>query len=304
MRSPAANAELALHLEAAAAPTPGNVDRDRDHDDLRFEHFLAGAVGARDGLSMAATDESIGAAFERAVEGMSQQSGGNTQFGALLLLIPLVRAAASDDGLTPTTARQIVEQTTVDDAAAFYRAFDHVDVRVDDPPDSFEPLDVRRGSTAIPALRERELTLQDVLAASADRDGVAREWTNGFKRSFETASRLAGSSDGGPVDGQSPVETWIVAPDRLADRAARAHLALLAEQPDSLIVTAHDESTAASVRRRARELLSGLPEQPPEKATIETFAADLVDRGVNPGMTADLLAAGLFIALETEAVSV
>ena len=118
--SPVDHAALALTLEVASTPKPGNVDRHRDHEDLRFEHFLAGAVGARSGLELAGTvgddPPSLGDAFERAVRGMSQQSGGNTQFGCLLLLVPLVRAAATDrlspDGLRGTTAA-----TTVDDAA-------------------------------------------------------------------------------------------------------------------------------------------------------------------------------------------
>ena len=39
-RSPADDAVLALLLEVAGTPKPGNVDRRRDLDDLRFESFL------------------------------------------------------------------------------------------------------------------------------------------------------------------------------------------------------------------------------------------------------------------------
>ena len=68
MRRPDQNAQLALLLEVAGTPKPGNVDRHRDLEELRFEHFLAGAVGARDGLEMAASGASVGRAFERSVE--------------------------------------------------------------------------------------------------------------------------------------------------------------------------------------------------------------------------------------------
>ena len=79
MREPAENGQLALLLEVTGTPKPGNVDRHRDYPGLRFEHFAAGAVGALSGLRMAADGAPLGAAFERAVNGMSDQSGGNTQ---------------------------------------------------------------------------------------------------------------------------------------------------------------------------------------------------------------------------------
>ncbi|OYR44892.1 triphosphoribosyl-dephospho-CoA synthase, partial [Halorubrum sp. Eb13] len=47
---PVDDATLALLLEVAGTPKPGNVDRRRDLGDLRFESFLGGAVGAREGL--------------------------------------------------------------------------------------------------------------------------------------------------------------------------------------------------------------------------------------------------------------
>ncbi|MFB6152593.1 MAG: triphosphoribosyl-dephospho-CoA synthase, partial [Haloarculaceae archaeon] len=189
MRTTAENAELALLLEVAGTPKPGNVDRHREYPDLRFEHFLAGAVGAREGFARAADGDRPGAAFLTAVEGMSEQRGGNTQFGAVLLLTPLVAAAGRGD-LSPAGASRVVAETTVADAADFYRAFEAVDVAIEDPPEGMEPLDVRRGSDAVPALEARDLTLADVMERSADRDGVAREWVGGFERTFEAADAL------------------------------------------------------------------------------------------------------------------
>jgi len=270
--SPADHAELALLLEVAATPKPGNVDRRRDHDDLRFEHFLTGAVGSRPGLERAAGNGPLGDAFERGVRGMSQQSGGNTQFGCLLLLVPLVRAAATDR-LSPEGAAAVVSETTVDDAAAFYRAFEHVDVAVGDPPADAPALDVRRGADAVPTLRDRGLTLEDVMATSADHDGNAAEWTSGFERTFAAAD--------GVLDDEGPV----------TDRLARAFLELLAERPDTLVAVEHGEERAREVSRRAAEV-RGNPD------AAETLAEEFVDDGINPGTTADLTAATAFVALE------
>jgi len=295
--NPAENAQLALLLEVAGTPKPGNVDRERDLPDLRFEHFLAGAVGAGDGLRAAADGAPVGEAFERAVDGMSRQSGGNTQFGALLLLVPLARAAAADD-LSPGGATRVVEDTTVEDAANFYRAFDHVDVYVGDPPEDADELDVRRGSDAIPAVRDRGLTLSEVLALGDDTDtdernsssrpsesdslgdDVAAEWTGGFERTFWAADRLADFS--GPASGQG----------------ARVYLELLGREPDTLVAKKHGRKVAESVRVRAQEALEGGP------AVVEAFAESLVADGINPGTTADITAAALFVALARGEVSV
>lgn len=268
--TPAEHAELALLLEVAGTPKPGNVDRLHDHDGLRFEHFLAGAVGSAEGLRLAGAGAPFGKAFERAVEGMNQQEGGNTQFGCLLLLVPLVGAAAADD-LTPAGATAFVKATTVDDAAAFYRSFELVDVAVDDPPADATALDVRRGGDVVPTLEERDLTLYDVMAMS-EGDGNAREWTGGFSRTFAAADAIL--SDDGPV----------------LDRVARAFLGLLSEEPDTLVAVQHGPETAERVRKRATDL-------GPDLDAAATLADEFVAAGINPGTTADLTAAATFVAL-------
>lgn len=271
--TPARRAQLALLLEVAATPTPGAVDRRRDHSDLRFEHLLAGAVGAGDGLSAIAAGEPLGAGFERAVAGMAAaQTAGNTQFGALLLLAPLVRAAATD-ALTPAGATRVVEATDVDDAVGFCRAFGHVDVALADPPEGLTDVDVRQPAEAARAVERRGLTLAELMDRSAPRDGIAREWATGFERTFEAAGSLGDRA--GPV----------------TDRAAAVFLELLADAPDTHVATRHGEATAERVSERARAAIEG-------DLDPDEVAQSFVDEGVNPGTTADLLAAGLFVALE------
>ncbi|QKG92922.1 triphosphoribosyl-dephospho-CoA synthase [Halorubrum salinarum] len=317
MTDPVDDATLALLVEVAGTPKPGNVDRRRDLDDLRFEAFLGGAVGARPGLERAArgtaggAGPAVGDAFERAVRGMADRAGTNTQFGCLLLLVPLVRAAA-DPGrdLSPAGLDALCRATTVEDAVAFYRAFEAVDVAVDDPPPGADDLDVRRGSDAEPAIRERGATLRDVLALSADPAGGtdddegagdrvpdrnAAEWTEGFPRTFRAAEWIL--SDEGP----------------LADRAARAFLGLLAAEPDTLVASTRGAATAREASERAATLLGvesagsgavgGVDAVPTDAVhgadldAAESLADEFVDEGINPGTTADLTCAALFVAL-------
>ena len=311
-RDPVDDATLALLLEVAGTPKPGNVDRRRDLGDLRFESFLGGAVGARAGLELAADGEApIGDAFERAVAGMADRAGTNTQFGCLLLLGPLLRATvagppaddASPSGdLDPDAVDRVTRDTTVDDAVAFYRAFEYVDVAVADPPADAADLDVRRGRDAAPALRERELSLRDVLAISADAgdparvpDRNAQEWVEGFPRTFRAAEWIR--DDTGP----------------LTDRAARAFLGLLAAEPDTLVAAAHGPETAREASARAADLLAGADADPSGTGGVDAVDADavrgadldaaeglataFVDEGINPGTTADLTCAALYVAL-------
>ncbi|MWV63967.1 triphosphoribosyl-dephospho-CoA synthase [Halorubrum sp. JWXQ-INN 858] len=301
-RSPVDDATLALLLEVAGTPKPGNVDRRRDLADLRFESFLGGAVGARDGLARAARGGAVGDAFERAVTGMADRAGTNTQFGCLLLLTPLVRATAAGD-LSPGGVDRVARATTVDDAVAFYRAFERVDVAVGDPPADAAALDVRRGGDAEPTLRERDLDLRDVLALSASpsadatgaeptegkggADGAAaadavpdrnaQEWIDGFPRTFRAARWIAG--DEGPV----------------ADRAARAFLRQLAREPDTLVATARGPDVAREASRRAAALVDDGGRV--DLAAAEDLAEAFVAEGINPGTTADLTCAALYVAL-------
>ncbi|MFC6737615.1 triphosphoribosyl-dephospho-CoA synthase, partial [Halolamina salina] len=145
-------------------------------------------------------------------------------------------------------------------------------------------LDARRGSDAAPALREREITLWDVMELSADPDdGVpdtnAAEWIEGFPRTFDAAESIL--ADDGPV----------------LNRAARCFLRQLAAEPDTLVWTNHGEETAQEVRERAETALAEV-ERGESLDPAEELAEAFVEEGINPGTTADRVAAALFVALE------
>ena len=127
-------AQLAMILEVSATPKPGNIDRDHNYTDTRFEHFLASAVGVYPILEKAALSESgIGELIHKSVtESSKWQSGGNTHFGAFILLIPLVMAGGRCENKTclKEQVQKIVRETTVDDAVEFYMAFSKAKVKV------------------------------------------------------------------------------------------------------------------------------------------------------------------------------
>lgn len=279
---PGRTAALALLLEATSGPKPGNVDRDHDHDDATLHHFVASAHAVGPPLGRAAEAATIGAAIEEATAAAGGHGGGNTHFGAILLLAPLVAAAGADDLLGG--ARRAVAGTTPDDAARFFAAFDHVDVALPPVEELDGSADIEGLDARDPATRDRvraeDVTLEEVMRRSADVDGVAREWTRGFPRTVAAADRLDRHFDADRVDAS---ERAVVA----------TTLDLLAEEPDTFVAKRHGEDVAREVVDRAAAVRDG-------EERLEVLDAALVERGINPGTTADIVAGGLFVALRRD----
>ncbi|HMK15341.1 MAG TPA: triphosphoribosyl-dephospho-CoA synthase, partial [Methanomicrobiales archaeon] len=91
--TPVERAQMAMVLEVTASPKPGNVDRCHDYEGTRLEHFLASAIFARPALEKAEAGRcgtGIGEILREAVRLTSSHRGGNTHFGAFILLVPLL----------------------------------------------------------------------------------------------------------------------------------------------------------------------------------------------------------------------
>jgi triphosphoribosyl-dephospho-CoA synthase len=259
--SPVERAQMAMVLEVTAYPKPGNVDRCHDYEGTRLEHFLASAVLARPALERAASGEGgLGEVFREAVRLTTGHSGGNTHFGAFILLVPLLRG-----GDIPGAIRA-VQASTVEDALEFYRAFSHTKVRML-PSD---PLDVANPQ-APGTIRRRGLTLLGIMDHSKEHDMVAREWVNGFVLTRKAAGLLHASGCG-------------------RQAVVSAFLRLLSGETDTFIVKEHGPLVAEEVRRRAGEVLAG-------REDLAAFDAECIARGINPGSTADIIIAGIYIAL-------
>ena len=259
--TPVEQAQLAMVLEVTAYPKPGNVDRCHDYEGTRLEHFLASAVLARPALEKAAGGEGgLGEVLREAVRLTTAHGGGNTHFGAFILLIPLLRGGDIQGAV------KVVQDSTVEDAVNFYQAFSLTKVRML-PGDSLDVADPR----APGLIRERGMTLLDVMDHSKEHDMVAREWVNGFALTRKAAGLLHGAGCGR----EGVVETF---------------LRLLASETDTFIVKEHGPVVAGEVRRRAAEVLRG-------NEDLAAFDAECIARGINPGSTADIIIAAIYIAL-------
>lgn len=259
--TPAERAQLAMVLEVSAFPKPGNVDRCHDYPDTRLEHFLASAIFVRPAFDEAArSPRGTGRLIKRAVELTSGHSGGNTHFGAFILLIPLIQ------GEDISGAVRVVQHTDTEDAVEFYRAFGLTSVRIL----ARDELDVHDPGV-LDQLITRKMTLLDVMRHSAENDMVSREWVNGFTRTRRGADMLQEHGCGRA----SIVKTF---------------LALLAQEPDTLVIKKLGMEVAQKTMEQAREVLAG-------RSGLENFDRACIAGAVNPGSTADLIIASIYIAL-------
>ncbi|KUG19374.1 triphosphoribosyl-dephospho-coa synthetase [hydrocarbon metagenome] len=244
-----------------AYPKPGNVDRCHDYADTRLEHFLASTILVRPAFERAGRGEgSIGELIREAVSLTNSHSGGNTHFGAYMLLIPLLLGNDIDGAL------RAIAETTVEDALDFYAGFSLTRVRMhgEDELDANDP-------ASLEAIRARRMSLLDIMHHSAPNDMVAREWTEGYRLTRRGADLLKANGCG-------------------RDSIVASFLQLLASEPDTFIIKKHGAGVAAQTMQHAGEVLSG-------KRRLDEFDAECIAAGINPGSIADIIIASIYVAL-------
>ncbi|MCL2863429.1 MAG: triphosphoribosyl-dephospho-CoA synthase [Methanimicrococcus sp.] len=303
----AVSASLAMVLEAASFPKPGNVHRLKDFKDTSFEDFMASAVSVQSVFYKCAVisknneTPAFGPLFAEAVEkSQIRQGGGNTHFGTFILLLPIAAAAGSlpteiDSETLVRKAAEICENTTAEDAVHFYKTFGRqpIPVKKTDATESAYDLTDKRAHEKI---RQEGTTLFRLMEMGAGRDMIAMEWAGGFEKSLLFAKKLQENKARfekkpkkcfGSVINSAVVYTF---------------LEFLADTPDTFIAAKLNKKAAAGVQKKASDILfkknkkkrKNLKKMIPEIKKLDNL---LQKRKMNPGSTADITAAGIFIAL-------
>lgn len=249
---------LACELECSAAK-PGNVSPGASFADLTHADFMASAPITARWISRAG-QLGVGAAIDHAATEIQATIGKNTHLGILLLLAPLSAAAACG------SLDRVLQSLTVADADRVYHA-----IRTLQPGGigEVDNQDVRTTPTE---------SLLECMKLAADRDMIARQYVNGFREVRESACALKVYDHGVP-----------------SEQIVRLHVSLMAAFPDSLIARKCGESVAAESAQRAAAVLSQECAVEPLREFDAWLRADGHRR--NPGTTADLVAAALFVAL-------
>ncbi len=265
--------ELASLWEACA-PKPGNVNRRFDFHDATLPDFLSSAVVTAESLR-GTRRWSVGSLVHRAVRARVAVVGSNTNLGILLLLAPLAMAASSGPrGTLRARTAETLRSMDGEDARLVYEA-----IRLAAPGGLGR---VDRDDVA----EEAPPSLLDAMKEAALRDSVAREYGTDFALTFDLVV--------------PELHKGLEAGLGLADAVVRAYLVVLASVPDTLISRKEGIERARDVSRRAAELLEtaskGLFIAP---SGLERFDGELRAFGnrLNPGTTADLTTAGLFVLL-------
>jgi triphosphoribosyl-dephospho-CoA synthase len=269
--SVAGAAQLACVLEASAEK-PGNITPSHDFHDTSYEDMLRSAIALGPELARAG-ERGVGATVLAVVEASRGVAPANTNLGIALLLAPLAKAALEAGPLRARLAATLRE-LDVADARAAYAAIrlagaGGLDERVEH--------DVRS---------EPAIGLRDAMASAAERDSVASEYATDYALTFETGVPALAAALG----------------DGLALRAAivELHLRLLERVPDTLVARKRGADAAARVSAGARDVLAaGGVRTPAGRRALRSFDAALREPGnaLNPGTTADLVTATLFVAL-------
>ncbi|NML30451.1 triphosphoribosyl-dephospho-CoA synthase [Paraburkholderia antibiotica] len=279
-------------LEACAldvsTPKPGNVSAQSPGHGMNAAQFLASAQASLDALF--ARGAPVGQRILDAVTRTRAAAGCNTNLGIVLLVAPL--AAALDDiveridltnhpgtpALTASTWRaavaRVLARLDVDDARLAYRAIALANPGgLGDAPEQ---------SVHAPPT----IGLGDAMRLASERDSIARQYANGYADLFDTglaAFREASAN----------------APDVAM---LNVFLAFLAGWPDSHIVRKHGGALAQSVTLAAREQHARWRQTPlrsrraPSDPQLDAWDAELKTHAINPGTSADLAVATLFVA--------
>ena len=256
----------------ALAPKVGNVHRGADFSDASVADFvLSGAAMSSCFVELAAGKRSLGEGILSAVHAMKKSVQTNTYLGAILLLAPLAavpRQQSLQQGL-----RTLLENLTPQDAKDVYEA---ILVAAPGGLGHSSTHDVRGQAPDC---------LLTAMKAGAERDLIARQYCHGFKDVFQAAVPLL----------QAAVQK---SPRGIAQAIVRTQLELLAQMPDTLIARKCGDRTAHAASMRAARVLA--------QSDDEAYASELADFDFwlradgnrrNPGATADLITAALFVLL-------
>jgi triphosphoribosyl-dephospho-CoA synthase len=261
-------AQFACIWEATARKA-GNVHRSRDFEDVNYLDFLVSAAAIVPVLTTAC-HRPVGETVLACVQATRSVVQTNTNLGIILLLSPLATVPA-DEPLRTGVAR-ILAALTVADAKCVYEA-----IRL------ASPGGLGRVSNQDVADVPTQ-TLREVMTLAADRDLIARQYANDFADVW---------NDGVPAITEGLRQTR-----SLEGAILFAQLTMLAKHPDTLIARKRGVAEAQEASRRAAAVLA---------AGWDTFAEfdawlRAEGRHRNPGTTADLLTACLFILLREDTI--
>jgi triphosphoribosyl-dephospho-CoA synthase len=254
------------------APKPGNVNCFSDGHNMAVDDFLRSAkaiapVMARPGLS-------VGERILLAIQATREVVDCNTNLGIVLLMAPLCTAIEHVDEFEqlPSALEEVLNSLTQDDAKACYEAIRLAEAggmgKSDDQDISEEPT----------------VTLLEAMEMAKDRDQIALQYVSNFNTLWRVSLPALTSA----LNSGESVE-WAT---------AFAYLMLLSDAPDSLILRKNSRQLAIAVTDKAKRLVFDMNKNSKLDTYLNQLTAwdtELKQNAINPGTTADLVAATLLL---------
>ncbi|MEM2325127.1 MAG: triphosphoribosyl-dephospho-CoA synthase [Archaeoglobaceae archaeon] len=265
----AISAVLALLLEVSSTPKAGNVDREHNFEDLKFEHFLISAASAFPFFLQTARKKKI-YIFKAISESKKLGVKTNVHFGAFLLLFPLVAVWNSENSaIAGKNATEFLKSTTTIEALDIYRSFQLCSPRVL----KTAKMSLENKTTATELIRKR-MNVYEWMKLAPSENLIASEILNGYPISVEGANFLINSN-------------------RNANEAiVFLYHKMLASYPDTLIIAKAGREFAIELMNLAKKALESKNFE--EFRKLDEF---LLKNKLNPGTIADLTASSIYLAL-------
>jgi triphosphoribosyl-dephospho-CoA synthase len=273
-----ARAFVAACGDELAALKPGNVHRYADGHGMQVADFVASADCAAPEL--ARRGSTVGQRILGAVSACHAKVDCNTNLGIILLCAPLACAAeglppnggTSDDGALSTRLAQVLDSLDTSDAEAAFRA-----IALANPGGL--------GSVPIADVHgPASVGLREAMALAAARDRVAMQYITDYADIFVHAL---------------PCLEKLLAEGHGLERATTGlFLFLLARWPDTHLLRKFGDSVAHSVTQEAgrfHEAFCRTKLSPKLFDELLDWDSRLKTQGLNPGTTADLTVATLFL---------
>lgn len=249
---------------------PGNVHIFADGHGMTVQDFILSAEATSKVIAHA--DLSLGERILSSVEATQKVVNCNTNLGMILLCAPLIHAAllSSSDTFAEKLS-SVLANTTVNDAEHAFAA-----IRLANP--------AGLGRSAQHDVRQpANCTLLQAMLRAAPRDMVAKQYANNYAN---------------VADGLAHYRQMLIQWHRPAWAVTALHLYFMAHFLDSHVVRKYGETIARLVREEAAahetELLKAYNPKN-YQAPLLRFDAELKKRGLNPGTSADLTVATLFL---------
>ncbi|WP_407453070.1 triphosphoribosyl-dephospho-CoA synthase [Methanobrevibacter sp.] len=276
-------AQIASALEVSGYPKPGNVHRTRDYSDMVFEDFVISGIVIGDAIREACTDVDVenpklGKYILQAVAETDKWIKNNTNLGIVMMTTPIAVAAAISDSFDEIreNVKLLMGNTSVDDACDLYDAINIADAGGMGDQDEYDVA----SDNAKNELRENNQTMYDVLKISAPWDMLAHEMTSDMPAVFEIGY---------------PTYYKLVQEKSKNEACVLTFLTILSQVPDTLISRKYGSDEALKISMMTRDLLN-LKDESDFGERLKEFDDFLFKNKYNPGTTADLTAASIFVS--------